>query len=148
MLGTLDTELEDNEIITYLDLDSIVISKERFIRLEKVNETTVKYSANLRVLIDTLLVDTSSSELFLKLNNQPLKEYEDFYIIKDYSNVYITIKPESIYKNYSSYILLNPKLKIVYSLSNTETSIYLDAIEVAKENAYPKVSYTVDLSIY
>jgi len=30
---------------------------------------------------------------------------------------------------------------IKYSLSNADTSIYLDAIEVAKENAVPKVSY-------
>ena len=73
-----------------------------------------------------------------------LKEYEDYYIIKDYDNVYITIKPQALFKLGK----FSPKLELVYSLSNTETAIYLDALQIAKENAYPKVSYEVDLSIY
>jgi len=34
---------------------------------------------------------------------------------------------------------------ISYSLSNADTSIYLDALKIMKENAYPKVSYEVAL---
>jgi len=39
------------------------------------------------------------------------------------------------------------EFKIVYTLSNADISIYLDALKVLRENAYPKVSYNVDVSI-
>ena len=38
-------------------------------------------------------------------------------------------------------------MKFKFNLSNADTAIYLDAIQVLKENAYPKVSYTVDPSV-
>jgi len=34
-----------------------------------------------------------------------------------------------------------------YVLSNANTSIYLDAKKVSKENAFPKVSYNVNISL-
>lgn len=37
---------------------------------------------------------------------------------------------------------------IKYSISNADTSIYLDAVEVAKENSIPKVSYEVKPNIF
>ena len=109
-------------------------------------EIETHYSlSHLRIKIDTLNVNTSSSELFIKLNNEYLlTEYEDFYINKDYNNVYVTIKPEVLFKikNY------NPSMSISYSLSQTELGIYLDAVQIAKENSQPKVAYTVDLNIF
>ena len=108
------------------------------------DEAQKQTSVNLRIKINSLSLNTSSSELMIKLEGKLLKEYEDYYIIKDYDNVYITIKPQVLFKlgNFS------PKLELTYSLSNTENAIYLDALSVSKENAYPKVSYEVDLSIY
>jgi len=38
------------------------------------------------------------------------------------------------------------KFGIKYVISNADTSIYLDAKKILKENAYPKVSYTIKLS--
>jgi len=39
-----------------------------------------------------------------------------------------------------------PILQIDYTISNADTAIYLDAIQVLKENSQPKVSYTIDLN--
>jgi hypothetical protein len=38
-------------------------------------------------------------------------------------------------------------LDVSYLLSNASTAVYLDALKIAKENAYPKVSYTVEPNI-
>jgi len=38
-------------------------------------------------------------------------------------------------------------LDIHYVISNAESVIYLDALQISKENAYPKVSYDVKLNI-
>lgn len=38
-------------------------------------------------------------------------------------------------------------IKFKFNLSNADTAIYLDAIQVLKENAYPKVSYTIEPSV-
>jgi hypothetical protein len=35
------------------------------------------------------------------------------------------------------------RFELYYNLSNAATEIYLDAKQILKENAYPKVSYTV-----
>ena len=37
----------------------------------------------------------------------------------------------------------SPLLNLYYTLSNAQTAIYLDALQVLKENAYPKVTYTI-----
>ena len=57
---------------------------------------------------------------------------------------YVTIKPASLVKygyNLSKYFT------VYYMLSNANTSIYLDALEVSRENAKPKVSYNVSINV-
>ena len=49
----------------------------------------------------------------------------------------------SILPRLTTYTHSNLTLKFYYTLSNAETAIYLDAIQVLKENAYPKVTYTI-----
>jgi len=59
------------------------------------------------------------------------------------ASYYITIKPETILKLGG----LGKNLNIKYIISNADTAIYLDSKKVLKENAYPKVAYTIKLSI-
>jgi hypothetical protein len=56
---------------------------------------------------------------------------------------FITIKPEVFIKYAQNRI---PCIDINYTTSNANEAIYLDAVKVMKENAYPKVSYTVGLN--
>jgi len=39
------------------------------------------------------------------------------------------------------------KISMSYCVSNADISVYLDALKVLKENAYPKVSYEIKLNI-
>lgn len=68
-----------------------------------------------------------------------LKEFTDYSIFSRNEKKYITIKPEVLLAGKIG----EAKIKINYCLANTALQIYLDAIEVMKENAYPKVSYTI-----
>ena len=43
----------------------------------------------------------------------------------------------------NAWTVLQKDINIRYNLSNSSTSVYLDALQVSKENAYPKVSYTL-----
>lgn len=88
-----------------------------------------------------------------------LKNYEDYYILSGssildeeypYEFEALTIKPQSLILN--SLTMVNsvgklwPYLTLNYTISNADTAIYLDAIQVMKENSQPKVSYTIDLN--
>jgi len=86
-------------------------------------------------------------------DGQLLNEYEDYYLVSDDRSAgtepigigyYATIKPEILfaapYKDTS-------ELAVSYSLSNLDIAIYLDAIKVMNENARPKVSYDLELSV-
>jgi len=39
------------------------------------------------------------------------------------------------------------KLDINFTISNASTAVYLDALQVLKENAYPKVSYEISPTV-
>jgi len=69
-----------------------------------------------------------------------LEEFIDYSIFSRDEKKYITIKPEVLFAGKIG----EAKIKINYCLANTALQIYLDAIEVMKENAYPKVSYTIN----
>jgi len=56
---------------------------------------------------------------------------------------YVTLKPHLLFQ-YGDSI---SKFDISYVLSNADVSIYLDALKVMRENAYPKASYDVELSV-
>jgi len=80
--------------------------------------------------------------LLLSYNHHQLTDYEDYYVLSKDSKYYITIKPEAILaqKTYTG------NCSLIYTIDNNNISIYLDSMEVAKENAMPKVSYQIDLS--
>ena len=78
---------------------------------------------------------------------EALKENYDYYLLPDGDSYYITLKPEDFFK-YSTSIFKNGKsYDISYTISNTALAVYLDAVKVLKESAYPKVSYQIDPSI-
>jgi hypothetical protein len=98
------------------------------------------------------MLKTDSTNLYIYFNSNKLEEFEDYYIrnrngeaANDYHPEYlITIKPMYFIEHGGAY---TGTIKIDYVLSNASTSIYLDALKISKENAYPKVSYTVDPNI-
>ena len=107
-----------------------------------------------RFYFSSLKLRDASSKLRLKINQQELVSNEDYYMITDDRSkgiivsgigYYLTVRPEIFYK----YMCENMRIvvDILYTLLNADTSIYLDAIKVSKENAAPKVSYDVQLSI-
>jgi len=86
------------------------------------------------------------------MNEKLLEDFKDYSLVPDDRSkgqklqgigYYLTIKPHLLFKNGEA----ENEFKIVYTLSNADISIYLDALKVLRENAYPKVSYNVDVSI-
>ena len=108
-----------------------------------------------RLQVNSTKLKSDSSELFVYYNDVLLKEFDDYYsFIKQNPfntnesenmsadwNYFITIKPEIFFREG-----IWPTLKIYYALSNADIAIYLDAIQVLKENSQPKVSYTIKVN--
>ena len=85
----------------------------------------------------------SSSNAFLKTSYFPSSVDLNDDIEHQRQKYMIDIKPRALLK-----AGVSPRLSISYELSNAATLIYLDALQVAKENSEPQVSYTVKLSMY
>lgn len=95
-----------------------------------------------RIKINSLLLKNAESELALKFDDELINQYADYYVLTREDSYYITIKPEVFFRT-ADY---EKEIAIQYSISNADTSIYLDAKKIHKENAYPKVSYEVKLA--
>lgn len=97
-----------------------------------------------RIQINSANLKVSEDSLVLKYGNIVLNNYEDYYILGRTDSItnifkyYITIKPEQLFQKtgYGSY-------KLLCELSNAGLFMYLDAVQVMKENAYPRVSYEI-----
>lgn len=109
-----------------------------------------------RIQISALNVKTSEDKLSIKINNHLIKNYEDFYIlykesnntsnVDNLKNTYITLKPEALIK--SGLFAVNPfPCEVKFSLSNADTEIYLDAIQVLKDSSVPQVSYDLKVGL-
>ena len=89
--------------------------------------------------------DLEPDTLVVYYKNELLQNYYDYQVlsrINDNSGVLetiVNIKPEVLFKKQSS----NAAVKVFYTLSNANVQIYLDALRISKENAWPKVSYEV-----
>lgn len=144
-----------------------------------------------RIVIPSLKLKTNSQDLVIKLGQQVLTEYEDYYtLVKSYyknnitkktytidnqtvsyrrvhykdietitneelneqtsfTTLYtITIKPDILFKYIDVKTFNDAKFKIYFSISNADVDIYLDAKKILKENAYPKVAYEIDVSVW
>lgn len=102
-----------------------------------------------RLYFDTLKLKETEIKLFQ--DTYQLKEFEEYYTVEDDRSTglkvkgvgyYTTIKPELFYKTVGPL-----DFSVVYTLSNVDVAIYLDALNVMYENARPKVSYEVELSV-
>ena len=110
------------------------------------NKYTIVYP---RLRINSNYIKTNEDELFLNfyqstiagyIFSDTLAEFQDYYFSLKNGKKYLTIKPELLLANGVG----TAKLKINYCISNTALQVYLDAIKIMKENAYPKVSYTIN----
>ena len=93
-----------------------------------------------RIKVNSFVMRNASDELILKYNDSILEDYEDYYVLTRYDGYYLTLKPETVLKNTQ---VRNGELSFRYTLSNADLSIYLDALQISKENAFPKVSYDI-----
>lgn len=96
-----------------------------------------------RLEINSLELKTSEDEFNLSWADTGtlLLKFIDYSILIKNNKTYVTIKPQ---------ILLpveEASFKINYALSNASLNMYLDALKVSEENAYPKVSYEVSTGL-
>jgi hypothetical protein len=106
-----------------------------------------------RIEVKSLLLKTSEDELILKLkdendNNVVCKNYNDYYVLIRDNSYFISPKENVLlrYGEIENEHFNLPTFELAYSLSNASLSLYLDALEVSKTNAFPKVSYTLEVS--
>ena len=107
------------------------------------------YQLRYRIKDYTLLVDEQN--LKISYGKTALAEFDDYNVAQivntaseapDYG-YNITFKPETLIKKWNT----ANKLQVNYSCSQLSTAIYLDAVQILKENAYPKVTYSIDPNI-
>lgn len=97
-----------------------------------------------RLVINSLLLKTSDDVFSIKYNEETVRKYYDYFILSRDERYYITLKGEFVLRD----AVVNKKLKVSYEFSNAALALYLDALEVAKTNAYPQVSYEIYVSAY
>ena len=158
---TIETDFKEKEVIlnpqsgnTNVEQDWITLDHEK---------DTIVYP---RIFINSLQLKTDSNSLVVNyedynttsenraINYKTLTPYEDYSVLtrslqKKYA---ITLDPELVIKQgiIGSYTgTIQPRNVVInYSISNADTSIYLDALEVAKQNSVPKVSYDVKCNVF
>lgn len=109
-----------------------------------------------RIKISSLALKTSSDQLLLKHVTKKtqeekvitnLEEPTDYYILSKNDAYYITPRINKLFQ-YCKNTIYGDYFEIQYVISNADTAIYLDAIEVMKENSIPKVSYELTPTIF
>ena len=123
------------------------------------------YFDSLKLKYESVSILKDNGEVYENEEDRILKVNEDYYTLEDDRSsgkevkgvgYYVTLKPHVLFArgghvedpvNGVTQVAQKFSCNIIYSLSNIDTAIYLDAIKVAKENAKPKVSYDVELSL-
>lgn len=126
---------DDGDVISFVNQDDFNVNS--------IDDITYKVVYP-RLRFNSPYLQTSTNKVALKTAEEVLPMYEDYYILTRYdekSYYYLTIKPQIFIYNTGTTCVLN------YLLSDAAIAIYLDALEVLRENAYPKVSYTIDVSM-
>lgn len=114
-----------------------IIKKENISWVENNDDSIIVYP---RIKVNTLLLKTF--ETVIKYNQEVLENYYDYSILIRDENYYITPKTSIMLKDGN----IDKSFDIAYTISNAATSLYLDALEVSKTNAFPQVSYTLEVS--
>ena len=99
-----------------------------------------------RIKISSLSLKNSTDQLALKYGGKNLEMFKDYtLLIKGSDNQYVlTIKPE-VFASLKTYTDI---LQIKFTLSNANTNIYLDALQVLKDSSQPQVEYTVEAQAF
>lgn len=106
-----------------------------------------------RIRVNSLNLKTNSDELNVALppsgtkSNIPLSEYVDYYVTPRENEYYITLRPDVFYMKAQKLPDSNFSINLNCMIADAASGIYLDALQIARENAYPKVEYTVDISM-
>lgn len=132
IIPSLKLKVGDDQItlkLPYTDND-----KEKFIRLKLYEHYYINTQSYYKEDDDSY---PSDIQLYKNLDNDTFTN--DFKISKLRTYYTLTIRPEVYYK-YFNYT----KLAIDYQISNADTSIYLDAKTILKENSIPQVSYDIN----
>ena len=98
-----------------------------------------------RIEIKSNALKNTEDELFIAIESSPpitLKKFYDYYVLSRDESYFITIKPKIMMSQGS----FSKDFNITYSLSNAAQALYFDALEVSKTNAFPQVSYTINVS--
>lgn len=135
-LGTISSIVEQGEV---------KIQTTEIIKSENISWITLNSNSTIyypRIKVESLLLKTSEDELIIKLNEEALRKYYDYYILSRGENYYITLKDKVMLRGGN----INKTFDISYALSNAALSLYLDALEVSRTNASPQVSYTLEVS--
>lgn len=101
-------------------------------------DTTMIYP---RIQITSLNIRTDNDEILVKYNGTNLENYEDYQLLIRDNSYYVTLKPEIFAR-----LGYTGGGQIQYIVSNANTMIYLDALQVSKENSQPKVEYSVTVN--
>lgn len=131
--------IEDSDLGNYVRVyPRIQIPYSNFLETDNYNKIIIKDDTPLALQVDYTIAaryDIGKGEEITDLSYW-LSDNE----LSDISyRYYITIKPEVIIRNNFSYGEYN----FFYKLSNTALAIYIDALEVLKENSIPKVEYEI-----
>lgn len=130
-LGTVDIDTNSG----YQYIPNKKISNVRWIN--NIEDYKVVYP---RFKINSIKMLNNIQDLKVYQGNKSLKCYEDYYVNFRDGQYYITIKPERLIETGGGVF---GNFKINFHLSNAAEAIYLDAINVLRENAFPKVSYNI-----
>lgn len=118
-----------------------------------------------RIFVNSLQLSTDSQSLIVKYKTKEsradnlslLQQYQDYSVLSRslLQQYAITLNNDLVFKNnievsdldnqYTVEFKQQP-LSINYNLSNADINIYLDALQILKENAYPKVSYNIKIN--
>ena len=152
-LGIIETSVVNKNVQTNISNTGLIeITNENKNDFYLINGSQISMFQSVypRIKFSSMMLKTKDENFFIHYNGRLLTNYEEYYILNrnieegTYApEFYVTIKPEVFL---SSGTLQNT-INVGYTLSNAGTAIYLDALEIAKENAFPKVSYTVDPNI-
>lgn len=125
----------------------ILTSVETYVSHNKISWLTINANTPVsfpRIKIDSLSLKTTTDDIGLTYNGEKLAEFADYSVMSREDAYYITIKPEVLIRHG----VVDKTMSFFYTLSTAATAVYLDALQVSRENAYPKVSYEVDPNVY
>ncbi len=143
---------------TDLGLQEIEITSADIVNSVNAANYTIVYP---RIEFNSLSLKTSEDKLDVQMFNTDgsnlvaLEPYTDYSILlrqetqSENANLtridayYITPHLDQLFSN-GTYL---KKFLVEYEISNADLNIYLDALQVSKTNAYPKVSYSLDVAI-